>query len=108
MSDNSNNRPYGRVDAQGRIIPDSFNDEEFRGVYTGTNMTYKGFARPGADEADPVWQIAKLTYDGADNLLTVKWPENVYGHASTEYTFVWDDGTPPGPGHIGYANYTYS
>lgn len=94
MSANTNaqNRPFGRLDAQGRVIPDSFLDEAFEGDYVGgPNLIYKGFARPGALTSNDVWQIAKLTYDGNNNVLTIKWPQNSFGVASTDYEFEWDD-----------------
>lgn len=92
------NRPMGRRDAQGNIIPGSFDDMAFRGSYTGTNLIYKGFARPGSAEGDLVWQIAMMTYDGANNLLTVVWPEDANGHANNDFQFSWTD----------RATYTYS
>lgn len=91
-------RPVGYKDAQGNLIPDSFSDESFRGEYSGTNLIYKGFARPGAVEGSSVWQIAKLAYDGSNNLTSVKWPENANGNASNDYEFSWTD----------RATYTYS
>lgn len=92
------NRPINELDAQGRVIYDSVDDLSFRGEYTGTNIIYKGFAHPGADEAASVWQIAKMTYDGSGNVLTVKWPQNTLGVASNDYIFAWS----------GRAGYTYS
>lgn len=88
-----------KKDAQGNVIQDSyFEDMTFRGEYTGTNLIYKGYARTGADEGALVWQMAKLEYDGSSNILSVKWPENTYGSASSEFTFSWTD----------RATYTYS
>lgn len=83
------NRPLGVKDAQSNIIPGSFSDEAFQGEYTGTNLIYKGFARPGASTSAAVWQIAKLTYDGSNNLLSVIWPQDSNGHASNDYQFQW-------------------
>lgn len=94
----TNYRPIGRLDSQGRVIPDSYSDESFRGQYTGDNLIYKGFARPGAAEGDLVWQLAFLTYDGSGNVLTIKWPQNSFGEASNDYIFSWTD----------RATYTYS
>jgi len=85
------NRPMGRNDAQGNLIPESFEDLSFRGDYTGTNLIYKGFARPGAATSAAVWQIAQMSYDGSNNLLTILWPENTLGVASNDYQFVWDN-----------------
>ena len=92
------NRPMGRLDAQGRVIPDSFSDLAFQGTYTGTNLIYKGFARPGASTSAAVWQIAFLTYDGSNNLLSIQWPEDANGKASNDFEFVWAN----------RASYTYS
>lgn len=92
------NRPFGRLDAQGRVIPNSFDDLSFRGDYTGTNLIYKGFARQGAATSAAVWQIAKMSYDGSNNLLTILWPQDANGHASSEFQFVYDN----------RASYTYS
>lgn len=83
------NRPMGRLDAQGRVIPDSFLDLAFQGEYSGTNLIYKAFARPGASTGSAVWQISKLTYDGSNNLLTITWPEDANGKASNDYEFTW-------------------
>lgn len=85
-------RPLGQLDSNYRWDPDSYADESFRGEYDGNdNLIYKGVARPGADVSLPVWQLAKLTYDGNDNLLRVEWPQNAQGVASSEYEFVWND-----------------
>lgn len=86
---NVKNRPMARRDSQGNIIPSSFNDQTFRGDYTGTNLIYKGFAKPGSAEGDLVWQIAKLAYDGSNNLTSIKWPQNANSHASNDYAFSW-------------------
>lgn len=67
-------RPGGRTDTDYHLNPEFFSDEEFRGEYTGTNLIYKGFARPGGDEGEAVWQIAFLTYDGSNNVLSIQWP----------------------------------
>jgi len=86
-------------DANGNLIQDSFFEcMTFRGAYTGTNLIYKGFARPGADEGDDVWQIALLEYDVSDNILSIKWPQGSNGAASSQFIFNW----------TGRAGYTYS
>jgi hypothetical protein len=92
------NRPIARRDAQGNIIPGSYDDESFRGEYSGSNLIYKGFARPGSAEGDDVWQIAKLTYAGSNNLLSITWPQDANAHANNDYQFSWTD----------RATYTYS
>lgn len=78
------------------IIQQSYDEKSFRGEYSGANLIYAGFAIEGSDEGDLVWQIKKLTYDGA-NLTSVLWPE-IDGKASTDYSFSWTD----------RASYTYS
>jgi YD repeat-containing protein len=47
-------------------------------------------AKPGSSTALAVWQIAKLAYDANDNLLSITWPQNANGVASSDYNFVWD------------------
>ncbi len=80
--------------ANGVPSQDSFLDEEFRGDYQGgINLIYKGFARPGSGTDAPVWQIAKLTYDGNNNVTMVQWPKNSSGAVTNFYEFVWDDRT---------------
>ena len=86
------NQTILKRDAQGNVIQDSYTgDMAFLGDYTGTNLIYKGFARPGAATSGAVWQIAKLAYDGSNNLLSIKWPQNTLGHASSEFNFIWDN-----------------
>lgn len=84
------NRPRGLINTQQQYIPDSFGDESFRAAYTGANLLeYKAFARPGADEGALVWQIAKLVYDGSNNLIQILWPINSLGATSNDYEFSW-------------------
>lgn len=91
-------RPVGLKDAQGNLIERSFDDMAFQGEYSGTNLIYKGFARPGSATSAAVWQIAKCSYDGSNNLLTIKWPQDSNAHASNDFQFIWDN----------RATYTYS
>jgi hypothetical protein len=94
----NNNRPLNYLDSQSRVIFDSVDDTAFRGQYDGSNnLIYKGFARPGSDEGDLVWQIAFLTYTGT-NLTSITWPENASSVATNDYVFSWTD----------RASYTYS
>lgn len=87
-------------DAQHNVLPESYYaDMAFRAEYDGNGfMTYKGYARPGADEADLVWQLAFLTNDGDGNVTSITWPQGTNGAASSEFNFAWDD----------RASYTYS
>ena len=85
------NQTILKRDAQGNVIQASYTgDMAFLGEYTGANLIYKAFARPGSATTAAVWQIAKLTYSGA-NLTAIQWPENDFGAASSEFNFVWDD-----------------
>jgi hypothetical protein len=92
------NRPLAKKDANGNVIVGSYDDMSFRGEYAGTNLVYKGFARPGSAEGDLVWQLAKCAYDGSNNLLSIKWPQDANGHANSDYQFSW----------TGRGGYTYS
>jgi hypothetical protein len=92
------NQPVLKRDAQNNVIPTSAGDVTFRGTYTGSNLIYRGFARPGSAEGDNVWQLALLAYDGSGNLLSIKWPQAANGSASSEWNFNW----------TGRAGYTYS
>ena len=93
------NRPLGRLDADRRPIPASFGDSAMRGDNGGgTNLIYIGLARAGALEANSVWQIRKLAYDGAGNVVSITWPQNLLGNAINDYEFAWAN----------RATYTYS
>lgn len=94
------NQTILKQDAQANVIQDSFfSDMTFRGEYdVSNNLIYKGYARPGSDEGDNVWQLAKCTYDVSNNLTDITWPEDSNGNASSEYIFNW----------TGRAGYTYS
>lgn len=93
MSEN----PVLKHDANLIPIQESYREMAFQGAYTGANLDYVGFAKPGTATSAAAWQISKLTYSGA-NLVSITWPENSLGIASTLYEFVWDD----------RATYTYS
>ena len=92
------NNPWLKSDVYGNALQSTSGDMEFRGEYTGTNLIYKGLARPGASEGALVWQIAKLAYDGSNNLTSVKWPQDSNSHACSEFQFSWTS----------RAGYTYS
>lgn len=83
------NRPIGKTDSKGQLSQDSFLDESFRGEYSGDNLIYKAFAKPGSDEGTLSWQIAFLTYDGSGNVLSITWPINAEGVPSSDYEFSW-------------------
>ena len=83
--------PILKKDAQTNVIQDSYQDRAFRGTYAGTNITYRAYARPGTATSAAAWQIAFFTYDESNNLVSITWPKNPQGNASSEYIFVWDD-----------------
>jgi hypothetical protein len=91
-------RPSAFKDAQGNVIPASFQYQAFRGDYTGTNLIYQGLARPGSATSGAVWQICKMTYDGSNNRTAIQWPQTTSGTISSDYEFVWDN----------RASYTYA
>ncbi len=79
-------QPNLKRDKNYNVVQESYlSDMKFRGEYSAGNLIYKGYARPGSSTADPVWQISKLTYSGAD-LTQVDW-----ANSSSEFLFVWDD-----------------
>lgn len=82
-------RPLKFTDANYRDLNDSESYLAFRGEYTGGNLTYAGFARPGTAEASAAWQIRKLTYDAGGNLSSVTWAETPEGIASSDFEFIW-------------------
>ena len=99
MGASKQNLPLLKQSTDNVWLQDSYFDLAFRGEYTGTNLIYKGYARPGAAEGELVWQIAKLTYDGSDNIIKVEWPTNsADNRPSSEFLFSWTD----------RATYTYS
>ena len=92
------NRPYGRLDSLDRVIPSSFGNMAYQAGLNGSSqLAYIGFARPGSDVDDPVWQIFYIQYSsGLPTSIT--WPQDTNGAASNDYIFVFSD----------YASYTYS
>lgn len=86
MSEN----PVLKHDANLIPIQESYREMAFQGAYTGANLDYVGFAKPGTLTSETGWQIQKLTYSGA-NLTSITWPQNSLSNASSLYEFVWDD-----------------
>lgn len=89
--------PNLRRDNYGNVVQQSYDEKAFLGDYDGANLIYAGFAVPGSSESDRVWQIKQLNYN-TNNLVSVLWPQDANGKASTDYSFSWDDRT----------SYTYS
>lgn len=84
------NRPILARDSQDNVVQDSSLDCAFQGEYSGANLIFVGYARPGTPTSAAKWQIKQLTYAGA-NLVSVTWPLNPNGTASTDFMFVWDN-----------------
>ncbi len=60
----------------------------WRGIYDGSNnLIYEAWAVPGASTADPVWLIAKYTYDGNNNQTKTEWA----GMPAADYTQIQDN-----------------
>lgn len=91
------NQTILKRDANGHTIQDSYGDMAFQGEYSGGNLIYRGFARPGTATSVAKWQIAKLAYSGS-SITSITWPQDSASHASSEFNFEWDE----------RANYTYS
>lgn len=85
-----NNRPRGLINPQGVFVPDSFGEEAFRGEYSGDNLIYAAFARPGANEDENVWQLSRISYSGS-NPISIQWPVNSEGAVTNDYEFSWTD-----------------
>ena len=47
--------------------------------YQNNNPIYIGYAVPGSSENEAKWQIRKLEYDDAGNLVSVKFAEGTVG-----------------------------
>lgn len=85
------NQTILKRDAQNNVIQDTFYaDMTFRGEYAANMLIYKGYARAGSSEDDPVWQIALLTYNGTD-LVSITWAQAPNGIGSSQFNFVWTD-----------------
>ena len=55
--------------------------------YAGTKSpVYVGWALPGSATSDDAWRIAKITYNGDGNPISLMWAESSIANA-----FEWDD-----------------
>jgi YD repeat-containing protein len=50
------------------------------------NVTYAGIAHPGQVSSEEAWQIRKLAYDGAGNVLSV-----LYADGNKKFDNIWDN-----------------
>ena len=83
-------QPVLKKDVNLEPMQNTYFDTAFQGEYSGSNLIYKGLARPGSPTSAAVWQIAKLTYSG-NNVTAIQWPINSSGAVSTDYEFIWDN-----------------
>jgi len=59
----------------------------------GSNIIYIGFAKPGSDPANPVWQIKKLTWDGSGNVIQIQWPNDGTTRPTNDFRYIWNNRT---------------
>lgn len=57
----------------------------------GTNLIYKAYAESGSLASDAKWQIAKINYDGNNNVLSIQWPIDGSGRSSSDFKFIWNN-----------------
>ncbi len=83
-------RPFGQLDGQNLLNPNSYNAREMLGDENGgTNLVYVGFSRPGTAQGALAWQIMKLTTSINGNVTAIQWPTNSFGAVSNDYEFSW-------------------
>jgi YD repeat-containing protein len=84
--DASGNPNKALLDAN-NVVRTSADGYTKRITYTGTSKEeYIGFAVPGASESDAVWQIFKMTYDGSDRLISIK-----FADGNSNFDNVWSN-----------------
>ena len=91
MAKASQNRPFkfGERDRRELIVQDS----EVSLVCinnTDGNPIFLGRAKAGEPLDDDKWQIRKITYDDAEGVTRVEWPDDPESTASTDYEFIWN------------------
>ena len=57
---------------------------------SSANPIYIGRAKAGVIDANPKWQISKITYDANSGVVKQEWAQNSDLNASTDYEFIWD------------------
>ena len=88
------NRPfkYGANDRREFIVQDSevsyvaIND-------TNGNPVFLGRAKVGIGLDEEKWQIRKITYDSAQGITRVEWPEDTDGLTRSDFEFAWTSET---------------
>lgn len=99
------NRPfrYGANDRREFIVTDG--EVAFKAVNDSSgNPVYVARAKAGTPVDEEKWQIQRLAYDANDSVVSVTWPENDEGNASTEYEFAYDNVTAVSITGISQAN----
>lgn len=84
------NRPFkfGANDRREFIVQDS--EVTLRAINdTSGNPVYLGRALVNSATSDTVWQIRKVSYDSADGVTSVLWPQNDQSNASNNFEFAW-------------------
>jgi len=86
------NRPYkfGERDRRLFIVQNSEVALQVENDVNG-NPIFVGRAKVGTLTSQAKWEIVFITYDANQAVLSMEWPENVFGNNSADYDFVWDD-----------------
>lgn len=85
------NRPfkYGADDKREFIVQDS--EVAYQAINdVNGNPTYLGRAKAGTLVGEEKWQIRKITYDAAQGVTAIEWPQDS-GLASADFKFSWSD-----------------
>lgn len=92
MTSSSINRPFkfGERDRRVFIVENSEVALQAQNDANG-NPEFLGRAKIGTQTSEPKWQIRFITYDAAQGVVSVEWPENDEGNNSSEYEFIYDD-----------------
>jgi len=86
------NRPfkYGPKDRREFIVQDCEVALQCQNDANG-NPIYLGRAKVGTATSEAKWQIAYITYDANQGVVSMEWPQNSEGNPSSEYEFVYDN-----------------
>jgi len=56
---------------------------------TDGDPIFLGRAKIGTAESEDRWQLRKISYDANGGVISVEWPQDAEGNASSDYEFVW-------------------
>lgn len=73
------------INSQTIQYPFEKNDLKMRAAYSGGDLIYLGYARPGAATSAAEWQIRKLTYSSGNVTQTD------FASGVNDYDKVWDN-----------------